>query len=185
MFKFSIRETDKAYKGSAVFLNTSEALERGVLDALSAMFPPVYAIGPLRLFEEKQIPKDIWTPQERILNHPSVRGFLTHCGWNSLLESIVGGVPILCWPAHAEQYTNCWFACKHWGLGMEITEAKRELVERLVRELMVEEKGKMMKAKALEWKKAAEDAVTALAGSSYVNFHNLVNNVLLSKFQTS
>jgi UDP:flavonoid glycosyltransferase YjiC (YdhE family) len=275
MFKFSIRETDKAYKGSAIFLNTIDALERGVLDALSAMFPPVYALGPLQLFEEKQIPKDseldtigltmwtedldcltwldkkepnsviyvnfgsvarltsqellefgwglanskqnflwairpdlvlgesaafppefeaeikergllvVWTPQEKILNHPSVGGFLTHCGWNSLLESIVGGVPILCWPAHAEQYTNCWFACKHWGLGMEITEAKRELVEKLVRELMVEEKGKMMKAKALEWKKAAEDAVTAPAGSSYVTFDNLVNNVLLSKFQTS
>jgi len=123
-----------------------------------------------------------WTPQEKILKHPSVGGFLTHCGWNSILESIVGGVPMICWPAWAEQCTNCWFLCKHWGLGLEITNVTREEVERLVRELMVGENGKMMKAKALEWKKVAEDAVTAPTGSSYMNFDNLINNVLLSKF---
>ncbi|KAL6984121.1 7-deoxyloganetin glucosyltransferase, partial [Sarracenia purpurea var. burkii] len=59
---------------------------------------------------------------------------------------------------------------------MEITEVEREEVERLVRELMVGESGKKMKAKAEEWKKVAEDA-TAVAppGSSYVNFDRLVN----------
>ncbi|KAG5541770.1 hypothetical protein RHGRI_021563 [Rhododendron griersonianum] len=111
MFNFSINETDKAYKGSAIILNTIEDLERGALDTLSKMFPP------------------------------------------------------------------------HWGLGLEITDVKRAEVERLVRELMVGESGKKMKSKAMEWKKVVED-VTAPAGSSYVNFDMLVNEVLLSKFRS-
>ncbi|KAL6984118.1 7-deoxyloganetin glucosyltransferase [Sarracenia purpurea var. burkii] len=275
MLKFSISESEKVYKCSALILNTVDELERGVLDALSATFPPVFAIGPLQQLE-KQIPEDSkvnsiglnlwkedleclswldkkepnsviyvnfgsvarltpqellefgwglanskqnflwairpdlvvgdggafppefeaeirergllvsWSPQERILSHPSVGGFLTHCGWNSILESIVGGVPMICWTNIAEQPTNSWFICNHWGLGMEISEVEREEVERLVRELMVGESGKKMKAKAEEWKKVAEHA-TAVAppGSSYANFDRLVNEVLLSKFQKS
>ncbi|KAG5541763.1 hypothetical protein RHGRI_021556 [Rhododendron griersonianum] len=274
MLSFAINVTDKAYKGSAIFINTIVDLERGALDVLSKMFPPVYAIGPLQLLEKNKIPPNselesiavnlwkedleclnwldkkepksviyvnfgsmarmtaqellefgwglanskqnfmwvirpdlvlgesaafppefeaeikerglllTWTAQEKILRHPSVGGFLTHCGWNSLLESIIGGVPMICWPVGGEQATNCWFACKHWGLGLKITEVKRAEVERLVRELMVGESGKKMKSKAMEWKKVVEDAVTAPAGSSYMNFDNLVNEVLLSKFQS-
>jgi UDP:flavonoid glycosyltransferase YjiC (YdhE family) len=276
MFQFFIRETAKSRKGSAIFLNTFDKLEGSVLNTLSTMYPPVYAVGPLQLLEEKQIPENSelesialnmwsessdcldwleekepksviyvnfgsvvrmtaeelfefgwglansnqnflwavrpdlvlgqenasfppefeaeikgrgllvgWAPQEKVLKHPAVGGVLTQCGWNSILESIVGGLPIICWPAHGEQSTNCWLACKHWGIGMEITEVTRELVERLVRELMVGENGKLMKAKALEWKKIAEDSTSAPSGSSYANFDKLVNEVLLSKFQAS
>lgn len=49
---------------------------------------------------------------------------------------------------------------------------------------MVGEKGKKIKEKTMEWKKTVEDAVTP-NGSSYVNFDNLINEVLLSKFHTS
>ncbi|RZC64483.1 hypothetical protein C5167_008168 [Papaver somniferum] len=61
-----------------------------------------------------------WCPQEDVLNHPSIGGFLTHSGWNSTLESICGGVPMICWPFFAEQQTNCRYSCAHWGIGMEI-----------------------------------------------------------------
>lgn len=123
-----------------------------------------------------------WCPQEKILRHPSVGGFLTHCGWNSILESIGGGVPMICWPAFAEQPTNCWFICNKWGIGIEIDDVNREEVERLVRELMVGEKGKEMKKRAMEWKHLAESA-TNLDGSSYRNFYEkIVNEVLLSKY---
>ncbi|KAK9924271.1 hypothetical protein M0R45_032651 [Rubus argutus] len=122
-----------------------------------------------------------WCPQEQVLNHQSVGGFLTHCGWNSIIESLTAGVPMLCWPFVADQQTNCFYTCNKWGIGMEISnDVKRNEVEKLVIELMKGNKGKELKRKVMEWKKLAEEA-TAPHGSSFTNLDNLVNEVLLQK----
>ncbi|KAF8406050.1 hypothetical protein HHK36_008130 [Tetracentron sinense] len=122
-----------------------------------------------------------WCPQEKVLKHPSIGGFLTHSGWNSTLESICSGVPMICWPFYAEQPINCRYTCKEWGIGMEInSDVKRDEVEMLVRELMEEDKGKEMKKKAMEWKNRAEEA-TRPGGISHMNLDKMVNEVLLSK----
>ncbi|KAI3838758.1 hypothetical protein MKX03_004704 [Papaver bracteatum] len=47
-----------------------------------------------------------WAPQVLILDHPSIGGFMTHCGWNSTLEGISAGVPMITWPLFAEQLHN-------------------------------------------------------------------------------
>ncbi|KAK4804852.1 hypothetical protein SAY86_004669 [Trapa natans] len=121
-----------------------------------------------------------WCPQEKVLSHPAVGGFLTHCGWNSTLESICAGVPVICWPFFAEQQTNCWYSCGECGTGMEIdSNVKRDEVEVLVRELMEGERGKEMKRMAMAWKKKAEAAADLWTGSSYRSLDNLINNVLL------
>ncbi|KAI3837133.1 hypothetical protein MKX03_022182 [Papaver bracteatum] len=122
-----------------------------------------------------------WCPQEDVLNHPSVAGFLTHSGWNSTLESLSSGVPLICWPFHGDQQTNSRYSCKNWGVGTEIDSAvQRNEVEKLVRQLMESEKGREMKNKALEWKKKAEEA-TSLGGSSYVNINKIVTDILVSR----
>ncbi|KAM0936304.1 putative 7-deoxyloganetin glucosyltransferase [Dioscorea sansibarensis] len=125
-----------------------------------------------------------WCSQEEVLKHPSIGGFLTHCGWNSTLESVCGGVPVICWPFFAEQQTNCRYLCTEWGIGMEIdNNVKREEVEGLIKELMNGDKGMEMRNKALEWKEQAENAARD-GGSSFNNLKRLLSEVLLAKISS-
>ncbi|XP_058778822.1 7-deoxyloganetin glucosyltransferase-like isoform X3 [Vicia villosa] len=123
-----------------------------------------------------------WCPQEKVLNHPSVGGFLTHCGWNSTTESICAGVPMLCWPFFADQPTNSRFICNEWGIGMEInSNVKREEVGKLIDELMLGGNGKRMRKKVMELKKKAEEN-TSPGGCSYINFDKVIKEVLLQQY---
>ncbi|CAH8306677.1 unnamed protein product [Eruca vesicaria subsp. sativa] len=121
-----------------------------------------------------------WCPQGKVLSHPVVGGFLTHCGWNSTIESLCGGVPMVCWPFFAEQPTNCKFCCDEWGVGMEIGgDVKREEVHAVIRELMDGEKGNKMRDNAEKWRRLAEEAVEHPSSSSELNFQVVVNKVFL------
>ncbi|XP_050378554.1 (R)-mandelonitrile beta-glucosyltransferase-like [Argentina anserina] len=122
-----------------------------------------------------------WCPQEQLLNHPAIGGFLTHSGWNSTLESVCAGVPMICWPFFAEQQTNCRYCCKDWGIGMEIEgDVNRSNIEDLVTKLMDGEEGKDMRKKAMEWKKLAKEAATGPKGLSFLHLNKMVNEVFLS-----
>uniref|UniRef100_A0A803R0P7 Glycosyltransferase n=2 Tax=Cannabis sativa TaxID=3483 RepID=A0A803R0P7_CANSA len=119
-----------------------------------------------------------WCSQKKVLEHSSVGVFLTHCGWNSTIETICAGVPVICWPFFADQQTNCYFACKTLGVGVEISpDVKREEVSMLVKEMMEGEKGKKMKEKSLYWKKKAFET-TDIKGDSYNNFDKLIRESL-------
>ncbi|KAK9156173.1 hypothetical protein Sjap_003653 [Stephania japonica] len=61
-----------------------------------------------------------WVPQVAVLSHGSVGCFVSHCGWNSILESVWFGVPILTWPMHAEQRLNAFLLVKELGLSVEL-----------------------------------------------------------------
>lgn len=119
-----------------------------------------------------------WCKQEEVLSHRSIGAFLTHGGWNSTLEGLCNGVAMLCWPFFDEQPMNCRYLCNEWGVGMEIShDICREEIENLVKEIMVGEKGKEMKEKAMEWKKKAEEAAN-IGGSSYNDFERFLYQVL-------
>ncbi|XP_076903508.1 UDP-glycosyltransferase 83A1-like [Bidens hawaiensis] len=62
-----------------------------------------------------------WAPQQKVLAHPSVACFTSHCGWNSTLEGVTNGMPFLCWPYFSNQFHNATYVCDIWrtGLGFE------------------------------------------------------------------
>ncbi|XVF46728.1 hypothetical protein PTKIN_Ptkin03bG0051600 [Pterospermum kingtungense] len=61
-----------------------------------------------------------WVPQVEILAHKAIGGFVSHCGWNSILESLWYGVPIVTWPMYAEQQLNAFEMVKELGLAVEM-----------------------------------------------------------------
>ncbi|CAN6278272.1 unnamed protein product [Urochloa humidicola] len=112
-----------------------------------------------------------WCPQEQVLRHPAVGCFVTHSGWNSTCESVAAGVPVVCWPGFADQYTICKYACEVWGVGVRLdAEVRREQVAEHVREVMGSEE---MQRNAAKWKEEAE-AAAGPGGSSCENLLSMV-----------
>lgn len=98
-----------------------------------------------------------WVPQVEILAHTSIGGFVSHCGWNSCMESISNGVPILAWPMHSDQPMNVVLVTQIWRVGLVIKEwsEREELVssskiEKFVKILMVSEEGDEIRKRANE-----------------------------------
>eukprot|EP01018_Ginkgo_biloba_P020195 Gb_04478 [translate_table: standard] len=115
-----------------------------------------------------------WAPQLHILSHKSTGGFLTHCGWNSTLEGISLGVPMIAWPQHSDQFNNAIFVERELKVGVEVKKwtneeedelVKAEEVEKAVRRVMVDSEGYDMRKRALELKAEAWKAI-AEGGSS-------------------
>lgn len=62
-----------------------------------------------------------WAPQVEILNHPATGGFVSHCGWNSALESLWSGVAVAAWPMYAEQQLNGFQMVVEMGSAVEVS----------------------------------------------------------------
>ncbi|XP_038889199.1 UDP-glycosyltransferase 83A1-like [Benincasa hispida] len=71
-----------------------------------------------------------WAPQQRVLNHPSIACFVSHCGWNSTLESLSNGVRFLCWPYFADQFLNENYICVIWKVGLRSKKDEHGIVTR-------------------------------------------------------
>ena len=67
-----------------------------------------------------------WAPQVRILAHAATGAFLSHCGWNSVLESLANSVPVIGWPLAAEQFYNVRVLAEEWGVCVEVARGNLE-----------------------------------------------------------
>jgi hypothetical protein len=108
-----------------------------------------------------------WAPQKDILAHPAVGGFVTHGGWNSVLESLWHGLPMAPWPLYAEQHLNAFELVNDMGVAVPLkVDRKRDNfveaaeLERAVKSLMGGgEEGRKARVKAAEMKNVCRKAV--------------------------
>ncbi|XP_020572543.1 UDP-glycosyltransferase 73C3-like [Phalaenopsis equestris] len=129
-----------------------------------------------------------WVPQVMILKHPAVGGFMTHCGWNSTLEAVAAGVPMVTWPHFSDQFLNEKLVVEvlRMGIGvgvklpsfyqamLEEAMVGREKVEMVVRRVMCGgEEGEEMRKRAWELGEKARKAMED-GGSSYENLSSLI-----------
>ncbi|KAK8930726.1 Anthocyanidin 5,3-O-glucosyltransferase [Platanthera zijinensis] len=122
-----------------------------------------------------------WAPQAAVLGHAAVGGFVTHCGWNSVLESIVAGVAMIAWPMYAEQRMNRVFLVEEAKIAAEMPGYRDGLVrsyevEEKVRWLMESSGGKEMRARAAAVRERAKAAMRE-GGSSYEDMVKMVHSL--------
>ncbi|GAA0138853.1 glycosyltransferase [Lithospermum erythrorhizon] len=92
-----------------------------------------------------------WAPQEKVLAHPSVVCFISHCGWNSTMEGLTMGVPFLCWPSFGDQYHNQSYISDIWKIGLKLNPDQNVKLKKIVQESVMK------------------------GGSSYTNFETFIN----------
>ncbi|CAI9093014.1 OLC1v1028411C1 [Oldenlandia corymbosa var. corymbosa] len=122
-----------------------------------------------------------WAPQSLVLGHPAVGGFVTHCGWNSVLESVWFGVPMATWPMYAEQQLNAFLLVKDLGIAVEIrmngnqgvVVVGADEIEGGIRKLMQLDGD--IRARVKELKEKARNALSA-GGSSQSSIGRLIND---------
>jgi len=132
-----------------------------------------------------------WSPQVLILSHPAIGGFITHCGWNSTLEAISLGVPMLTWPLFGDQFFNERFVVNIIRIGVSVgvespvlwgdeektgVLVKKEDVVRAIEKLMDE--GSESEERRKRARELAEMAKTAVeGGSSHFNVKRLIQDI--------
>jgi UDP:flavonoid glycosyltransferase YjiC (YdhE family) len=126
-----------------------------------------------------------WCDQLKVLCHPSIGGFWTHCGWNSILEAAFAGVPMLTFPIFWDQIPNSKWIVKDWKVGWKVKKdvgfenlvARGEISE-LVKRFMDQKsnEGNEMRKRVKELQEACRGAIVE-GGSSYTNLGAFINDI--------
>nr|UGB90604.1 UDP-glycosyltransferase superfamily protein [Sinopodophyllum hexandrum] len=119
-----------------------------------------------------------WAPQSKILEHPSVVVFITHCGWNSVIESVTGGVPMICRPFFGDQKMNGRLVSDVWQIGVQAQNGvlSEDGLMDAFDMILSNDQGKNMKENVVALKELAVKAVGE-KGSSTMNFYTLLGIV--------
>lgn len=151
-----------------------------------------YFLWVVKASEETKLPKDFekrsekglvvtWCSQLKVLAHDAIGCFVTHCGWNSTLEAISLGVPIIAIPQWSDQSTNAKLITDVWKIGIRAPTDEKQIVRRdalkqCISEIMESEKGKVIKSNVMQLKAMAVGTVSA-GGSSHKNITEFVSNL--------
>ncbi|XP_038720871.1 UDP-glycosyltransferase 73C6-like isoform X1 [Tripterygium wilfordii] len=135
-----------------------------------------------------------WAPQVLILSHQAIGGFLTHCGWNSTLEAITMGVPMVTWPLFGDQFINEKLVVRVLKIGVSVgvevpmqwgeeekvgVLVKKEDVNNAINRLMDEdEEGDGRRRRARELREMAKRSIEE-GGSSHHNLTMLIEAIML------
>lgn len=157
--------------------------ENQSLDSNQIIDPDLNSLLPegfLERTKERGYVVKSWAPQVAVLKHDSVGGFVTHCGWNSVLESVCAGVPMVGWPLYAEQRYNRVLLVEEMKIALPMVESECGFVnstevEKRVIELMEGEEGKSVRERTIAMKHAAKAAVSE-GGSSSVALTKLLDS---------
>ncbi|KAL6003439.1 hypothetical protein ACLOJK_023667, partial [Asimina triloba] len=120
-----------------------------------------------------------WLPKQKVLAHPAIACFFTHCGWNSTMEGLGNGVTFLCWPYNFDQLLNMAYITNVWKVGLEVkAESGDGIISRdgMRRKLEGLVGAKEIRARSLELKTSARKNVSQ-GGSSWKKFDNFVESI--------
>ena len=127
--------------------------------------------GYMRRVGERGMVVEGWAPQKKILGHTSIGGFVSHCGWSSIMESIKFGVPIVAIPMQIDQPFNAKLL-EAVGVGVEVKRnedrrLEREEIARVIKEVVVEKSGENVRRKVREMsenmRKKADEEIAEVA----------------------
>ncbi|CAJ1947030.1 unnamed protein product [Sphenostylis stenocarpa] len=190
-------------KGSVVYVSFGSmvALSEEKMEEIASCLrecSSYYFLWVVRASEETKLPKDFqkrtekglvvtWCSQLKVLAHEAVGCFVTHCGWNSTLETLCLGVPTVAVPFWSDQNTNAKFIADVWKIGIRTsTEDKkvllRESLKHCIEEIM--DRDNEMKTNGLKWRSSALRAVSE-GGSSYENIVEFTSSLSLQKLHGS
>ncbi|CAN6866710.1 unnamed protein product [Brassica oleracea] len=128
-----------------------------------------------RLKEKGKIVK--WAPQQDVLKHRATGGFLTHNGWNSTVESVCEGVPMICVPSVWDQLLNARFVSDVWMVGLHLEgRIERNEIERVVRKLLLEPEGEVIRERMQLLAEKVGRSVKQ-NGSAYRSLEHLVDHI--------
>nr|QWT69386.1 UGT74E2 [Gynostemma pentaphyllum] len=123
-----------------------------------------------------------WCPQLEVLSHKAISCFVTHCGWNSTLEALSLGVPMVAIPQWVDQITNAKFVADVWEVGVRVKRndkgiATQEEIQASVGKVVQGERRDEFKQNSIKWKNLAKQAVDE-GGSSDNNIEEFVKAIV-------